>query len=75
MLIYFQTHLQNVQHRIKKIEQLNRQAATKAAKKDFLEQQLPDMQVTVAERKHVHEAIGNATPTLIKDNAKGACSD
>nr|XP_020456113.1 cilia- and flagella-associated protein 43 [Monopterus albus] len=49
------SHLQNVQHRIKKIEQLNRQAAMKAEKNAILEQQLPDMQATVAERKHIYE--------------------
>uniref|UniRef100_A0A7N6ANC1 Cilia- and flagella-associated protein 43 n=1 Tax=Anabas testudineus TaxID=64144 RepID=A0A7N6ANC1_ANATE len=45
------------------IEQLNRQAAMKAVKNTILEQQLPDMQVTVAERKHIYEAIGNTTIT------------
>lgn len=49
----------------------------KAVKNTNLEQQLPDMQVTVAERKHVYEATGNANiaSAIIKDNAKGACSD
>ncbi|XP_035519235.1 cilia- and flagella-associated protein 43 [Morone saxatilis] len=51
------THQQSVQHRIKKIEKLNRQAARKAKKNTAVEQQLPDVQVTVAERRHVCEAI------------------
>ncbi|XP_040905777.1 cilia- and flagella-associated protein 43 [Toxotes jaculatrix] len=53
------THLQNVEHRIKKIEQLNRQAAMKAEKTTVLEQQLPNMQVTVAERRHIYEATAS----------------
>ncbi|XP_030297865.1 cilia- and flagella-associated protein 43 isoform X2 [Sparus aurata] len=49
-------HQQSVEHRIKKIEQLNRQAAKKAEKNAIVEQQLPDIQVTVAERRHIYEA-------------------
>lgn len=33
----------------------------KAEKNTILEQQLPHMQVTVAERGHIYEAIGNKT--------------
>lgn len=46
---------------MKKIEQLNRQAAEKAKENATVKQQLPDMQVTVAERTHIYEAIGNKT--------------
>ncbi|XP_045926905.1 cilia- and flagella-associated protein 43 isoform X2 [Micropterus dolomieu] len=53
------THERSVQHRIKKIEQLNRQAAIKAGKNSVVEQQLPEMQVTVAERRHIYEAIAS----------------
>ncbi|XP_028458704.1 cilia- and flagella-associated protein 43 isoform X2 [Perca flavescens] len=53
------THLQSVQHRIKKIEQLNRQATMKAEKNAIVEEQLPNMQVTVAERRHIYEAIAS----------------
>lgn len=53
------THEQSVQHRIKKIEQLNRQAAIKARKNSVVEQQLPEMQVTVAERRHIYKAIAS----------------
>ncbi|XP_073337399.1 cilia- and flagella-associated protein 43 [Pagrus major] len=53
------THLQSVQHRIKKIEQLNRQAAKKAERTAIVEQRLPDMQVTVAERRHIYEATAS----------------
>ncbi|XP_018552334.1 LOW QUALITY PROTEIN: cilia- and flagella-associated protein 43 [Lates calcarifer] len=53
------THQQSVQHRIKRIEQLNRQAALKAEKNKILEEQLPNMQVTVAERRHIYEAIAS----------------
>lgn len=48
-----------MEHRIKKIEQLNRQAAKKAEKNAIVEQQLPDMEVTVAERRHIYEATGD----------------
>ncbi|XP_029304967.1 cilia- and flagella-associated protein 43 isoform X2 [Cottoperca gobio] len=51
------THLQSVQHRIQTIEQLSKQAATKAEKNVNGEQQIPNMQVTVAERMHIYEAI------------------
>uniref|UniRef100_UPI0037E722FD cilia- and flagella-associated protein 43 n=1 Tax=Semicossyphus pulcher TaxID=241346 RepID=UPI0037E722FD len=51
------THLQSVQRRKKKIEQLYRQAAVRAKKTEVVEQQLPDMQVAVAERRHVYEEM------------------
>ncbi|XP_071336498.1 cilia- and flagella-associated protein 43 isoform X2 [Trachinotus anak] len=53
------THQQSIQHRIKKIEQLKRQAAMKAEKSTILDQQLPNVQVTVAERRHIYEAIAS----------------
>ncbi|KAF3708148.1 Cilia- and flagella-associated protein 43 [Channa argus] len=53
------THLKNVQLRIKKIQQLNRQAAMKAAQNTVLEQELPNMQVAVAEMKHIYEATAS----------------
>ncbi|XP_047459238.1 cilia- and flagella-associated protein 43 [Mugil cephalus] len=53
------THLHTVQQRIKKTEQINRQAATKAANNALLEQQLPGIQVTVAELKHIFEATAS----------------
>ncbi|XP_023282389.1 cilia- and flagella-associated protein 43 [Seriola lalandi dorsalis] len=53
------THQQSVQHRIKKIEQLNRQAAMKAEKSTILEEQLPNIKVTVAERTHIYETIAS----------------
>ncbi|KAK2824393.1 hypothetical protein Q5P01_021568 [Channa striata] len=53
------THLKNVQDRIKKIEQLNRQAAMKAAENISLEQDLTNMQVAVAEMKHIYEATAS----------------
>ncbi|XP_041802985.1 cilia- and flagella-associated protein 43 [Chelmon rostratus] len=51
------THQQNVQHRIKMIEQLKRQAAKKVEKNAIVEQQLPNIPVTVGERRHIYEAI------------------
>lgn len=33
----------------------------KAEKDAIVEEQLPNMQVTVAERRHIYEAIGNET--------------
>ncbi|XP_068577145.1 cilia- and flagella-associated protein 43 [Cebidichthys violaceus] len=53
------THLKSVEQRIKTIEQLNRQAAEKAEKNATVEQQLPDMTVTVAERTHICEATAS----------------
>ncbi|XP_055358538.1 cilia- and flagella-associated protein 43 isoform X2 [Betta splendens] len=53
------THLQNVQHRMKKTAQLKRQAAVIASKNTALDQQLSEMQVTVAERKHICEEIAS----------------
>ncbi|XP_075997913.1 cilia- and flagella-associated protein 43 [Genypterus blacodes] len=50
-------HLKRLQQHQNKISQLNRQAALKAEKNAVLEQQLADMEVTVAERRHVYEAI------------------
>ncbi|KAM8859660.1 cilia- and flagella-associated protein 43 isoform 2-T2 [Spinachia spinachia] len=53
------THLKSVKWRMKKIEQLNRQAAEKAKENATIDRQLPDMQVTVAERTHIYEAIAS----------------
>nr|XP_046257140.1 cilia- and flagella-associated protein 43 isoform X2 [Scatophagus argus] len=53
------THLQSVEHRMKKIAQFNRQAAKKAEKNAVVEKQLPNMEVTVAERRHIYEAIAS----------------
>ncbi|XP_037321813.2 cilia- and flagella-associated protein 43 isoform X1 [Pungitius pungitius] len=53
------THLKSVKWRMKNIEQLNRQAAEKAKENATVQQQLPDMQVTVAERTHIYEAIAS----------------
>ncbi|XP_041644785.1 cilia- and flagella-associated protein 43 [Cheilinus undulatus] len=50
-------HLQSVQHCKEKIEQLKRQAAHSAKKTQVVEQQLPNMQVSVAERRHIYEEI------------------
>ena len=66
VLLLLQTHLKNVEHQKKAIKQLNRQAALKAEKNDILDQQLADMQVTVAERQHIYEAIGNLTVALLQ---------
>ncbi|XP_065815859.1 cilia- and flagella-associated protein 43 [Labrus bergylta] len=51
------THQQSVQHRRKRIEQLSKQAAIKAKKTKVVEQQLPNMQVAVAERRHIYEQM------------------
>ncbi|XP_076599514.1 cilia- and flagella-associated protein 43 [Chaetodon auriga] len=53
------THQQSVQHRINKIKQLKRHAAKKAEKNVNVEQQLPSMHVTVAERRHIYEATAS----------------
>ncbi|KAL3971951.1 peroxiredoxin 1 [Sarotherodon galilaeus] len=50
------THKKSVQQRLRKIEQLNKRAAAKAKKSANLEQQLPEMQVTVSELRHICEA-------------------
>lgn len=54
----FQTHLKNVEHRKKKIEQLKRQTTLTSDKTAVLDVQLSDMEVTVADRKHIHDRIG-----------------
>ena len=48
-----------MQQRVKKIERINKQAAMKAEKNATLGEQLPDMQVTVAELRHICEAAGS----------------
>lgn len=65
-----------MQHRTKKIKQLKRQAAKKAEENANIEQQLSNMQVTVAERRHIYETIGNITiSALLKQIADfRACS-
>ncbi|XP_056291308.1 cilia- and flagella-associated protein 43 isoform X1 [Pseudoliparis swirei] len=55
------THLQSVEQRAKRIEQLNRQAAEKAEKSAALERRLPELRVAAAERTHACEALGNTT--------------
>ncbi|CAJ1067274.1 cilia- and flagella-associated protein 43 isoform X2 [Xyrichtys novacula] len=50
-----QAHQQSVQLREKKIEQLNRQAAIIAKEAKVVDQQLPEMQIAVAERRHIYE--------------------
>uniref|UniRef100_A0A3P8XTF8 Cilia- and flagella-associated protein 43 n=1 Tax=Esox lucius TaxID=8010 RepID=A0A3P8XTF8_ESOLU len=57
------THQKNVQKCKKLIKQLSRQAAIKAEKNAALDEQLANMQVTVAERRHIYEAIGNKQST------------
>lgn len=53
-----------MQHRMKKIEQLKRQAAKKAEENANIEQQLSNMQVTVAERRHIYEATATGSITI-----------
>ncbi|XP_062257078.1 cilia- and flagella-associated protein 43 isoform X2 [Platichthys flesus] len=50
------THQYNVQKRMKEIEHLNKQAAKKAQRNKILEQQHPEMRVTVAERRQIHDS-------------------
>ncbi|CAG6016962.1 unnamed protein product [Menidia menidia] len=49
-------HQRGVQQRQKKIERIKKQAAKKAEKNAILERQLPDMQMTVAELRHIFAA-------------------
>ncbi|XP_029377676.1 cilia- and flagella-associated protein 43 [Echeneis naucrates] len=53
------THRQNVQHRRKKIKELNKKAAMKAEKCTVVDQQLPDMQVAAAELTHIYQTIAS----------------
>lgn len=53
-----------MQHRMKKIEQLKRQAAKKAEENANIEQQLSNIQVTVAERRHIYEATATGSITV-----------
>ncbi|KAM6915939.1 cilia- and flagella-associated protein 43 [Xenentodon cancila] len=50
------THKRSVEQRMKKIEWIKKKADSKAKNNATLEQQLPDMQVTVAELRHICEA-------------------
>ncbi|XP_037639094.1 cilia- and flagella-associated protein 43 isoform X1 [Sebastes umbrosus] len=52
-------HLLSVQRRKNKIKQYNRQAAMMAEKSAVIDQQLPDLQVSVAERRHIYEATAS----------------
>ncbi|KAJ8013989.1 hypothetical protein DPEC_G00035570 [Dallia pectoralis] len=51
------THQNNVQNCEILIEQLNRQAATKTEMNAVLDEVLANMQVMVAERRHIYEAV------------------
>ncbi|XP_028278739.1 cilia- and flagella-associated protein 43 [Parambassis ranga] len=64
------THLKNVQQRMKKIEQINRQAALKTKKSVVLEQRVPDTQVTVAELKHNSDATDSKVIRAAKREAR-----
>lgn len=59
-----QNHLKNVEHRKKKIKQLHNQAALTNDKTSVLEVQLSDMEVTVAERKHIYDRIATDDPSV-----------
>ncbi|KAM6956299.1 cilia- and flagella-associated protein 43 [Aplochiton taeniatus] len=50
------THKKNAEKCKRQIKLLNRQAAMKAEKNAILDQQLAELQVTVAERRHIYEA-------------------
>nr|XP_015203067.1 PREDICTED: cilia- and flagella-associated protein 43 [Lepisosteus oculatus] len=50
-------HKKNVSNTKKLIKQLNRQIAQKAKANAILDQQLQEMMVTVAERRHIYDAI------------------
>lgn len=65
IILRFQTHLKDLEIRKKKIKQLSRKAAMKAEKNAVLDQQIHDMQVTVAEMRHIYQAAGNKTVILI----------
>ncbi|XP_072293479.1 cilia- and flagella-associated protein 43 [Eucyclogobius newberryi] len=58
------SHLKNVAHRKKKIEQLKRQATLKCDKTSVFDFQLSDMEVAVAERKEIHHRIATDEPSL-----------
>lgn len=53
-----------MQHRVKKTEQLKRQAAKKAEENAIIEQELSSMQVTVAERRHIYDATATGNITI-----------
>lgn len=47
-------------------ERLIAKAAQKRRENDLIEQELSGLAVTVAERAHIHEAIGNITTPVLK---------
>lgn len=61
---------------MRRTEQLNRQAAVLASKNTALDRQLSEMQVTLAERMHIYEDMGNTAVmwALIQHNVKPPCS-
>ncbi|XP_053188578.1 cilia- and flagella-associated protein 43-like [Scomber japonicus] len=60
------THLKDLEIRKKKIKQLSRQAAMKAEKNAVLDQQIHDMQVTVAEMRHIYQAAASEENQVAK---------
>ncbi|XP_042289784.1 cilia- and flagella-associated protein 43 isoform X1 [Thunnus maccoyii] len=60
------THLKDVEIRKNKIKQLSRKAAMKAEKNAVLDQQIHDMQVTVAEMRHLYQAAASEESQVAK---------
>lgn len=58
-ILYFQAHQKNIQRPKKRIQLLKRRAAKKAEENAELEKQISELQLRVAERKQIWEAIGN----------------
>lgn len=54
-----QDHIHNMQELTKKRERLIAKTALKKRENDLIEEELSGLEVTVAERAHIHEAIGS----------------
>lgn len=54
-----QDHIHNMQELTKKRARLIAKTAQKKRENDLIEQELSGLEVTVAERAHIHEAIGS----------------
>lgn len=61
-----QDHIHNMKELNKKRERLIAKAAQKKMENHLIEQELTGLQITVAERAHIHEAIGSMSTLVLR---------
>lgn len=54
----FQTHKRAIHRRMKKVKQINKKISMIADKSASIQKELPEMQASVAELRHIYEASG-----------------